>query len=76
VKWLILAHVLSAIIGIGPTYAFLIIFRKNQSAPELKFSLKMGKILELFPKILGSLAVLTGLVLFFIGDMGHLHNYG
>jgi hypothetical protein len=69
-KWLVLVHVLSAIIGIGPTYAFLIIFRKNQSAPELKFSLKMGKILELFPKILGSLAVVTGLTLFFVGEYG------
>jgi uncharacterized membrane protein len=69
-KWLVLVHVLSAIIGIGPTYAFLVVLRKNQSVQELRFSLKMGKILELFPKILGSLAVVTGLVLFFVGDYG------
>jgi uncharacterized membrane protein len=69
-KWLVLVHVLSAIIGIGPTYAFLVVLRKNQSVQELRFSLKMGKILELFPKILGSLAVVTGLVLFFVGNYG------
>ncbi|QGQ94184.1 DUF2269 family protein [Paenibacillus psychroresistens] len=69
-KWLVLVHVLSAIIGIGPTYAFLIILRKNQSATELKFSLRMGRILELFPKILGTLAVVTGLILVFVGEYG------
>jgi uncharacterized membrane protein len=65
-----LVHVLSAIIGIGPTYAFLVVLRKNQSVQELRSSLKMGIILELFLKILGSLAVVTGLVLFFVGDYG------
>jgi uncharacterized membrane protein len=65
-----LVHVLSAIIGIGPTFAFLVVLRKNQSFQELRSSLKMGNILELFPKILGSLAVVTGLVLFFVGDYG------
>jgi hypothetical protein len=69
-KWLVLIHVLSAIIGIGPTYAFHIIFRKNQSVQELRSSFKTGAILELFPKIFGSLAVVSGLILFFVGSYG------
>jgi uncharacterized membrane protein len=69
-KWLVLIHVLSAIIGIGPTYAFHIIFRKNQSVQELRSSFKTGTILELLPKIFGSLAVVSGLTLFFVGSYG------
>jgi len=69
-KWLVLIHVLSAIIGIGPTYVLPIILRKKQSVLELNYSLKIGSFLELFPKTLGLLAVLSGLALFFTGDYG------
>lgn len=69
-KWLVLIHVLSAIIGVGPTFAFHILLRKNQSVPELRSSFKTIAILELFPKIVGTLAVLSGLTLFFVGSYG------
>lgn len=70
IEWLVLVHVLSAIIGIGPTFAFHIILRKNQSVSELKNSIKTASKLELFPKIGGTLAVLSGLALFFVEDYG------
>jgi uncharacterized membrane protein len=69
-KWLVLIHVLSAIIGVGPTFALHIILRKNQSVPELRSAYKTASILELFPKTLGTLAVLSGLILFFVGSYG------
>jgi hypothetical protein len=69
-KWLVLIHVLSAIIGIGPTFAFHILLRKNQSVPELRSSFKTISVLLLFPKVLGTLAVVSGLVLFFVGSYG------
>ncbi|SFL98163.1 Predicted integral membrane protein [Paenibacillus sp. 1_12] len=67
-KWLVLIHILSAIIGIGPTYAIHILLRKNQSVPELRSSFKTISILLLFPKILGTLAVLSGLALVLLYD--------
>lgn len=69
-KWLILVHVLSSIIGIGPTFTFHLLLHNRQSVQELKHSLKIAKILELFPKILGSIAVLTGLILVSLKDYG------
>ncbi|WP_028549846.1 DUF2269 family protein [Paenibacillus sp. UNC451MF] len=62
-KWLVLLHVLSAIIGIGPTYFIHVLYRKRQSFGELKQSLRLSTLLELFPKIGGSVAVISGIVL-------------
>jgi uncharacterized membrane protein len=67
---LILIHVLSAIIGIGPTFFSHVLLRKNQSLEELRASLKLAHRLELFPKIGGSIALLTGLLLVIIGNYG------
>jgi uncharacterized membrane protein len=67
---LILVHVLSAIIGIGPTFFSHVLLRKNQSLEELRASLRLAGRLELFPKIGGSLALVTGLVLVWIGEYG------
>jgi hypothetical protein len=69
-KLLVLIHVLSAIMGVGPTYFAHVLLRKNQSIDELRSSLRVGSRLELFPKIGGSLAVLTGLLLIWIGNYG------
>jgi uncharacterized membrane protein len=69
-KFLILIHVLSAIIGVGPTFFSHVLFRKNQTVKELKSSLALGKHLEKFPKIGGSIAVLTGILLIFLNDYG------
>ncbi|RIW33990.1 DUF2269 family protein [Bacillus salacetis] len=69
-KFLILLHVLSAIIGVGPTFFAHVLVRKKQTAEHLRHSLKMSALLENFPKIGGSLAVITGLVLYFVGEYG------
>ncbi|HZG85083.1 DUF2269 family protein [Paenibacillus sp.] len=63
VRWLLLFHVLTAIIGVGPTYFSHVLLRANQSVGELRHSLKYVHLLEMFPKIGGTLAVLSGLIL-------------
>jgi uncharacterized membrane protein len=68
--FLIIIHVLSAIIGVGPTFFSHVLLRNNQSLEELRASLKMAHRLELFPKIGGSIALITGLLLVMIGNYG------
>ncbi|WP_127580218.1 DUF2269 family protein [Paenibacillus koleovorans] len=67
-KYLVLLHVLSAIIGVGPTFFGHVLYRKKQTANELRVSVKLMAMLEFFPKIGGSIAVLSGLLLFFLND--------
>jgi len=67
---LVALHVLSAVVGIGPTFFGHILFRSGQTLGQLRGSLGLMRILEKFPKILGSLAVLTGLLLAWLGDYG------
>ncbi|RBW67444.1 DUF2269 family protein [Bacillus taeanensis] len=69
-KTLVLIHVLSAIIGIGPTFFGHILLKKKQNLQELKNSLIYLKKLEIFPKIGGTIAVLSGFLLYFLGDYG------
>jgi uncharacterized membrane protein len=69
-KVLILIHVLSAIIGVGPTFFGHVLFRKKQTTEELRHSMKLSNYLTFFPKIGGSLAVLTGIALVVIGNYG------
>ncbi|WNR43706.1 DUF2269 family protein [Paenibacillus roseipurpureus] len=70
VKFLVLIHVLSAIIGVGPTFFAHVLLRRNQTLEELRMSLRVGRRLEIFPKIGGSIAVLSGLLLIWLGDYG------
>lgn len=67
---LILVHVVSAIVGIGPAFFLHVLLRKGQNYGQLRNSLALAKILEKFPKILGSLAVVSGLLLAWLGDYG------
>lgn len=69
-QFLIVIHVLAAIIGIGPTFFGHVLLRKEQSVQELRHSLATVKKLEIFPKVGGSLAVITGFILYFVGDYG------
>lgn len=71
-KFLILIHVLSAIVGVGPTFFGHVLLRRNQSPQELRHSIRVLKRLELFPKIGGSLAVLTGIALLLAQDYGKI----
>jgi uncharacterized membrane protein len=66
---LVLVHVLSAIVGVGPTFFWHVLMRKNQSVKELRASLDMAHRLDIFPKIGGTLAVITGLLLVAFGDL-------
>ncbi|NBI30273.1 DUF2269 family protein [Chengkuizengella marina] len=69
-SFLILIHVLSAVIGVGPIFFIHILLRKEQSVQELRFSMKIAKKLLLFPKIGGLTAVLTGLLIILLNDYG------
>jgi uncharacterized membrane protein len=69
-KFLVLIHVLSAIVGVGPTFFAHVLLRKNQTLEELRASLKLGKVLELFPKIGGTIALLSGILLLIVGSYG------
>ena len=69
-KWLVLVHVLSAIIGIGPTFFGHVLVRKNQTLEQLRHSLKLSGKLDFFPKIGGTLAVISGILLVTLNDYG------
>ncbi|WP_249864634.1 DUF2269 family protein [Paenibacillus konkukensis] len=62
-NWLVLLHVLSAIIGIGPTYFSHVLYRRRQSVAELKQSIRLNKMLDFFPVAGGSVAIVTGIAL-------------
>lgn len=69
-KILVLIHVLSAVIGVGPTYFGLSLLNAGNTPKDLQGILKMGKRLEMFPKIGGTLAVLSGLALILLANYG------
>ncbi|TMV48976.1 DUF2269 family protein [Paenibacillus mesophilus] len=69
-QWLVMLHVLSAVIGIGPTFAFPLLLRNTSSAAEMTTALGHVAKLELFPKLFGTLAVLSGFALFWLGSYG------
>ena len=57
-KFLVLIHVLSAIIGVGPTFFAHVLLRKTQTLEELRMSLRVGSRLEMFPKSAAALPCL------------------
>jgi uncharacterized membrane protein len=67
---LVFLHVVSAVVGVGPTFFSHVLMRRGQTYGQLRSSLGLAKTLEKFPKIGGSLAVLTGLLLAWLGDYG------
>lgn len=71
-EWLVLLHVLSAIIGIGPTYFSGVLLRSGQGLGTLRHNLALAKTLSNFPKIGGTVAVLSGLALVWLGNYGPL----
>lgn len=62
-KWLLTIHVLSAVLGIGPTYFGHILLHKKQNRDQLLKSLSLFGLLNYFPKIGGSIAVVSGILL-------------
>ncbi|QHW31629.1 DUF2269 family protein [Paenibacillus rhizovicinus] len=67
-RYLVLLHVLSAIIGVGPAFFIHALFGKKDNFGEVRSAFKLGSKLELFPKIGGTIAVITGLILVFADD--------
>ncbi|MDF2661965.1 MAG: hypothetical protein K0Q94_4756 [Paenibacillus sp.] len=62
-EWLVTIHVLSAVLGIGPTYFGHILLRRKQRREQLLESLSLFGRLNYFPKIGGSVAVASGILL-------------
>jgi uncharacterized membrane protein len=69
-KWLVLIHVLSAIIGVGPTFFGHVLVRSNQTLEQLRHSMKLARLLDFFPKIGGTIAVISGILLITLNDYG------
>jgi uncharacterized membrane protein len=67
-KWLVLIHVLSAIIGVGPTFFFHYLLRKNQTVSGMKHSFKTAMALTKLPTIGGLIAVATGIIMVALSD--------
>lgn len=67
---LVVIHVLSAVLGLGPAFAFPLLLKKPSTVMEMGDHLRQVARLELFPKIFGSIALLSGLALFFAGSYG------
>lgn len=71
-EWIVLVHVLSATIGLGPAFAFPVMLRKEETVVEAIRMTDLVNRLEMFPKVFGTLAVVTGLLLFWLGSFGPL----
>lgn len=69
-NWVVWLHVLSAVIGIGPTFFMPVFVRKRQTRQMLNHSLDMMAKLEIYPKIGGPLAVLSGIALVVFREYG------
>jgi hypothetical protein len=63
VALLIVVHVLSAIIGVGPTYFFPALLRPSPSPADLRGALAISQRLARFPQVGGPLAVVSGIAL-------------
>lgn len=67
-KWLVLIHVLSAIIGVGPTFFFHYLLRKNQTVSGMKHSFNTAMQLQKLPTLGGLVAVVTGIIMVALSD--------
>jgi uncharacterized membrane protein len=68
VALLVTIHVLSAVIGLGPTFFFPALFRPALSPPELRGALAIGQRLARYPQVGGPVALLSGIGLVFAVD--------
>lgn len=69
-KLLVWFHIMTAIIGIGPTFIMGIFFRKNQTVLQLQHSISLLNQALFFNKIGGPLVVLSGIALVIFGNYG------
>lgn len=64
--FLVLIHVLAAIIGVGATFVFPVLMSSPKNLTQLKFTLGILKKMELYPKIGGAFLLLTGFIMGFL----------
>ncbi len=69
-EWLVLLHVVSAVVGLGPAYAFPIMLKKEKSLIEVKRMADLVTRIEVLPKIFGMLTLISGLLLVWLGNYG------
>ncbi|WHY77043.1 DUF2269 family protein [Neobacillus sp. WH10] len=69
-EWLVFLHVVAAVVGLGPAYAFPLILKKEKSLFEVKRMVNLVARLEVLPKIFGGLTFLSGLLLVWLGNYG------
>jgi uncharacterized membrane protein len=65
-SFLVLVHVLSAIIGVGATFVFPVLAVSAKNLPQLQFTLNLQKKMNLYPKVGGIFLLLSGLILGFM----------
>lgn len=68
--WLVFLHVVSAVVGLGPAYAFPLMLKKEQSLVEVKRMVDLVARIEMLPKIFGGLTLISGLLLMWLGNYG------
>ncbi|MFD0681678.1 MULTISPECIES: DUF2269 family protein [unclassified Paenibacillus] len=71
-EWLVVLHVLAAVIGLGPAYAFPFLLKSTSSTQEMERALHYVSRLEMFPKMFGTIAVVSGLLLLWLGSYGSI----
>lgn len=69
-EWLVFLHVVAAVVGLGPAYAFPLILKKEKSLIEMKRMVDLVARLEILPKVFGGLTLLSGLLLVWLGNYG------
>jgi uncharacterized membrane protein SirB2 len=69
-EYLVLLHVLSAVVGVGPMFFAPYFLRSRQTIPQLRGSLSTMNAMDYFPKIGGTTAFLSGIALVTFNDYG------
>lgn len=65
-RLLVLIHVFSAILGLGPGFVLIYVAKYSKNLTELRYSFQVRKWLHVFIMIGGSLLLLTGLTMGFL----------
>lgn len=69
-EWLVFLHVVAAVVGLGPAYAFPLILKKEKSVFEVKRMVDLVARLEVLPKVFGGITLISGLILVWLGNYG------
>ncbi|QGH33778.1 DUF2269 family protein [Gracilibacillus salitolerans] len=61
--WLVIIHIFSAIVGIGPGFVLTIIVKSANTLPEIRHAFALKKKVHIFVMIGGILVLVTGLLM-------------